>query len=86
MARKIIKKVEGSVILARVRTTYAEAVKKVSEKQCTGKCRAVKPIEEFDRNPCAADGRQSHCKECRTERAAAKRREKRQDNLFAHIF
>ena len=86
MPRTTLKKAPERVILARMESASRDAYKAVSEKKCTGPCGRVKPIDQFNKNPCSSDGRQPKCRECMNAAAAKKRQQVREENIYAYPF
>lgn len=36
----------------------------MKEKRCTGKCKQVKPIDDFSNKKANRDGKNNHCRDC----------------------
>lgn len=73
-----------SKLVAHVPTAAEEvaAALNPSERRCKGKCGAVKPLEEFHKNPSCPGGRDTTCKTCRQERKSERRSDRKPNTTY----
>jgi hypothetical protein len=49
------------------------------KKKCTGKCKQVKPLDDFHKDKSNKDGKARYCKKCKGDAEKANRDKKRED-------